>query len=40
VISERLGHANTSITLNTYSHTLPTQHRDAADKLGGVMFGS
>lgn len=40
VVSERLGHAKTSITLNVYSHTLPGQHREAADKLAAVMFGN
>jgi len=33
VVSERLGHASVEITLNTYSHVLPTLQRDAADKL-------
>ena len=38
VVSERLGHASIEITLNTYSHVLPTMQREAADKLE-KMFG-
>jgi integrase len=30
VISERLGHASTKITLNLYSHSLPTMQKEAA----------
>jgi integrase len=30
IVSERLGHASIEITLNTYSHVLPTLQRDAA----------
>jgi integrase len=33
VVQERLGHATISITLDTYSHVLPTMQREAADKL-------
>ncbi len=33
VVSERLGHSNIMITLNTYSHVLPTMQEDAARKL-------
>lgn len=40
VVSERLGHAKTSITLDVYAHVMPAQHREAADKLGNAMFGS
>src|SRR5947209_11475495 len=29
VISERLGHANISITLDTYSHVLPSMQQEA-----------
>ncbi len=38
VVSERLGHANIRITLDTYAHVLPTMQRDAARKLD-VLFG-
>jgi integrase len=30
VVSERLGHGSVSITLDVYSHILPTMQRDAA----------
>ncbi len=33
VVFERLGHASVDITLNTYSHVLPTMQKDAAEKL-------
>jgi integrase len=39
VVSERLGHAKIQITLDTYSHVLPTMQKAAADKLN-QMFGS
>ena len=34
IVQERLGHQTISITLDTYSHALPTLQRDAADVLG------
>ena len=37
VISERLGHATVSITLDTYSHVLPDMQREAAAALDGVL---
>lgn len=37
VISERLGHSSISITLQTYSHILPTMQRDAADILDDMI---
>lgn len=40
VVSERLGHAKTSITLDVYAHAQPAQHREAADKLADVVFGN
>jgi integrase len=39
VVSERLGHANIVITLQTYSHVLPTMQREAADALGSLVYG-
>ncbi len=40
VASERLGHASVVITLDTYSHVLPTMQQDATEKLAGVLYGS
>jgi integrase len=37
VISERLGHASSEITLNTYSHVLPTMQQGAAEKMGFIL---
>jgi integrase len=39
VVSERLGHATTSITLDTYSHVTETMGRGAADTMGAVLAG-
>ncbi|MQA86681.1 MAG: tyrosine-type recombinase/integrase [Streptosporangiales bacterium] len=40
IVSERLGHANVSITLDTYSHVLPTIQREAVAKLAAIMGGN
>lgn len=40
VISERLGHATVSITLDTYSHAVPALEEEAAEKVAAVVFGS
>lgn len=37
VVSERLGHANIAITLDTYSHVLPAMQDAAADKLEDLL---
>lgn len=37
VVQERLGHSQISVTLDTYSHVLPTMQRDAADKLDTLL---
>ncbi len=37
VISERLGHSNIKVTLDTYSHVLPTMQEDAIKKLEGII---
>lgn len=37
VVSERLGHSTTGITLDTYSHVLPDMQDEAAEKLDGVL---
>jgi integrase len=38
IVQERLGHSRISVTLDTYSHVMPTLQRDAADKLD-ELFG-
>lgn len=37
VVSQRLGHANVSITLDTYSHVLPAHDQAAADFIGRTL---
>ncbi len=38
VVSERLGHANVSITLDTYSHAIPAMQADAAERIAALVF--
>ncbi|MBX9988052.1 site-specific integrase [Priestia aryabhattai] len=37
VISERLGHSNIKVTLDTYSHVLPTMQEEVARKLNEII---
>lgn len=37
IVSERLGHSSVSVTLDIYSHVLPTIQRQAVDQLHAVM---
>jgi integrase len=39
VIMETLGHSQVSLTLNTYSHVLPTLQREAATKIDAILGG-
>lgn len=38
VVSERLGHASIVLTLDTYSHVLPSMQQAASDKLESILF--
>ena len=38
-ISQRLGHANVAITLDTYSHVLPAADETMAHTLASVILG-
>jgi integrase len=40
VVSERLGHASTSFTMDTYAHVLPGMQEDAAEMVAGLVAGS
>jgi integrase len=40
VVSEILGHANVSITLDTYSHAIPSMQEDATNRVAGLIFGA
>lgn len=37
VVQERLGHADISLTLNTYSHVMPGMQADAAERLDELL---
>jgi len=39
VVQERLGHAQISLTLQTYSHVLPDLQRQAAEELDRMLGG-
>lgn len=39
VVQERLGHRTISITLDTYSHVIPTMQRDAAELFMAAVYG-
>jgi integrase len=39
VVADMLGHSQVSLTLNVYTHVLPTLRRDAADRLDAVPGG-
>ena len=39
VVSHRLGHSKTSITLDLYSHVLPSMGKDAAAAVGSILHG-
>jgi integrase len=37
VVQERLGHARVEVTLNTYSHVLPTMQKEAVGKVDRLL---
>ncbi|MBO7275892.1 MAG: site-specific integrase [Clostridia bacterium] len=37
VVQERLGHADVTITLNTYTHVMPDMAKDAANKIENII---
>ena len=39
IVSERLGHANIAITLDTYSHVLPNMQEKAAEQVAQLILG-
>lgn len=39
VVQERLGHSTISITLDTYSHVMPSMETDAADRVAALILG-
>jgi integrase len=36
-VQERLGHASITLTLDTYSHVVPSMKKDAARKLDSLL---
>ena len=40
VVSERLGHATVSITLDTYSHAIPAMQEEAAALIARLVFAA
>jgi len=40
VVQERLGHSQIGITLDTYSHVMPSLQLEAAEKLDAVLDGT
>lgn len=40
VVAERLGHSTVVLTLDTYSHVLPTMQKAATDKLDKMLYGT
>jgi len=40
VVAERLGHTSVKMTLDTYSHVLPSMQRDATDRLESLLYAT
>jgi integrase len=40
VVAERLGHSSVVLTLDTYSHVLPSMQQMATDKLENMLYGT
>ncbi|HKF93410.1 MAG TPA: tyrosine-type recombinase/integrase [Gammaproteobacteria bacterium] len=39
IVSERLGHASIVLTLDTYSHVLPTMQDEATTQIQRMLYG-
>lgn len=39
VVMEILGHSQISLTMNTYSHVIPSLERDAANRMNAILSG-
>jgi integrase len=39
LVSEMLGHATITLTLDTYSHVIPAMHGDAAAAIDAILTG-
>lgn len=40
VVSERLGHSSITITLDVYSHCVPTMQETATESIGNMIYGA
>jgi integrase len=40
IVSERLGHASTRLTLDTYSHVMPTMQDVATQQIASIVYGT
>jgi integrase len=40
IVSERLGHGDVGVTLNTYSHAIPALEEEAAARVAALVFGA
>ena len=40
VAQERLGHKDITTTMNIYSHVLPSSAKEAAEKIGQLVYAS
>jgi integrase len=40
ILQERLGHSEVRMTLDVYSHVLPTMQREAADRIDAALSPS
>jgi len=38
IVSERLGHASINLTMDTYSHGLPSMQKTATEKLENMLY--
>ena len=38
IVQERLGHSNISMTMDTYSHVLPSMQEEIANKLDELLM--
>jgi integrase len=39
VVQERLGHSSVTITLEVYSHVMPSMETDAAERVAALILG-
>jgi integrase len=39
IVQEAFGHATVAVTLDLYSHVVPSLQREAAKEMGAALFG-